>query len=548
MAPSRSLGSLVRLLVASCCARLATAVVEIQVKQHDEGCIHLPIIHSTNVRHFTEKRGVQLKLANRSDVAYYAQRTLPPPSPPSPPILPLTPSPVSIGTPPQPVFVQLDTGSFELWVNPDCTTITGSDRAFCERAGRFDSQRSSTLDSLGTTKELRYGIGSANISYVTDTISLAGSSTALKTVQFGIASASADTFSGILGIGYGSGYTTRYPNFIDQLYAQNGTRVKAYTLALGSKDAQEGIIVFGGVDTSKFAGALVRLPVIPAAKSPDAVPRFWVELASIGISPPGGGAARVYNDSKIPVFLDSGSTMTLLPAALANAIAADFGVAAPDAKGFYRIDCGFTKSGGTLDFAFQGVTVKVPYKEMIREVPGSPMACFLGIQPSEKFTLLGDTFLRSAYSRFSPVLGWWVCADMGSRSCFRSGESQHLDLAGRQLRVDARGAEQRAGSAECDGVVRESGRRGGRRGGEWDAGGVGVEYGGLGGGGWRRGESVGAVSNGWCGEKESGDNTGAGGGGGGWGGGELWWFDLVGSGFGFGFHVCIFTAATGGFG
>ncbi|KAK0752932.1 aspartic peptidase domain-containing protein [Schizothecium vesticola] len=379
MAPSRSLRSLVCLL-ASCCARLATAIVEIQVKQHDEGCIHLPIIHSTNVRHFTEKRGVQLKLANRSDVAYYAQ--------------------LSIGTPPQPVFVQLDTGSFELWVNPDCTTVTGSDRAFCERAGRFDSQLSSTLDSLGTTKELRYGIGSANISYVTDTISLAGSRTALQSVQFGIASASADTFSGILGIGYGSGYTTRYPNFIDQLYAQNGTRVKAYTLALGSKDAQEGIIVFGGVDTSKFAGGLVRLPVIPAAKSPDSVPRFWVDMLSIGISPPGGGASRVYEGSNIPVFLDSGSTMTLLPAGLANAIAADFGVAAPDAKGFYRIDCGFTRSGGTVDFKFQGVTVKVPYKEMIREVPGNPMACFLGIQPSEKFVLLGDTFLRSAYTVF----------------------------------------------------------------------------------------------------------------------------------------------------
>lgn len=76
MAPPRSLRSLVCLL-ASCCAHLATAIVEIKVKQHDEGCIHLPIIHSTNVRHFTEKRGVQLKLANRSDVAYYAQRTSP---------------------------------------------------------------------------------------------------------------------------------------------------------------------------------------------------------------------------------------------------------------------------------------------------------------------------------------------------------------------------------------------------------------------------------------------------------------------------------------
>ena len=85
MAPSRSLRSLAWLL-ASCCAHLATAITEIKVKQHDEGCIHLPIIHSTNIQHFAERRGVQLKLANRSDVAYYAQRTFPSASSPFPPI------------------------------------------------------------------------------------------------------------------------------------------------------------------------------------------------------------------------------------------------------------------------------------------------------------------------------------------------------------------------------------------------------------------------------------------------------------------------------
>lgn len=38
-----------------------------------DGCVHLPIIHSTNVDHFA-RRGIQLALNNRSDVAYYAQR------------------------------------------------------------------------------------------------------------------------------------------------------------------------------------------------------------------------------------------------------------------------------------------------------------------------------------------------------------------------------------------------------------------------------------------------------------------------------------------
>ncbi|SPQ26199.1 ca02e03c-ab10-4a0a-a02e-22d390d64733 [Thermothielavioides terrestris] len=314
-----------------------------------------------------------------SDVAYYAQ--------------------LSIGTPPQPVFVQLDTGSFELWVNPDCTSITGADAAFCERTGQFDTKKSSTAISLGATKTLQYGIGSANITYFTDTITLAGSSAALQAVQFGVATASQDASSGILGIGYGKGIATNYPNFIDQLRAQNVTRVKAYTLALGSKDVEEGVIVFGGVDTSKFAGKLAKLPIIPAAQSPDGVPRFWVEMQSVSMTPP-NGVSHVYNASSTPLFFDSGSTMTLLPPDLTNAIARDFGAQGPDANGFFRIDCALTTLNGTVDFAFDGVTIKVPYKELAREVASSPPVCFLGIMSSDRFTLLGDTFLRSAYAVF----------------------------------------------------------------------------------------------------------------------------------------------------
>ncbi|KAL2142275.1 hypothetical protein VTI28DRAFT_1349 [Corynascus sepedonium] len=346
---------------------------------HDPGCIHLPVVHSTNVERFSEKRGIQLQLANRSDVAYYAQ--------------------LSIGTPPQPVFVQLDTGSFELWVSPDCTTVSGSDAVFCERAGQYDAAKSSTATSLGTGRTLRYGIGAANVSYFTDTISLAGSPMTLRDVQFGVATASEDAFSGILGIGYGKGIGTSYLNFVDHLRAQNVTRVKAYSLALGSKDAQEGAVVFGGVDMSKFAGRLAKVPIVPPAESPDGVPRFWVEMKSLSNTAP-DGVNTVYDGGDMPVFLDSGSTMTLLPANLASAVARDFGAEASDANGFYRIDCSLTTTNGTLDFAFDGVTVKVPYKELTREVASNPPSCFLGIMASDRFTLLGDTFLRSAYTVF----------------------------------------------------------------------------------------------------------------------------------------------------
>lgn len=327
---------------------------------------------------------------------------------------------VTIGNPGQPVLVQLDTGSFELWVNPDCTNLPDANAAFCRSVGFYDTTRSSTAANLGTTKTLRYGIGSANITYFTDDIALPGSepslppeprrlspvladlfslATGLKSVQFGVATSTIDEFSGILGIGYGQGIATRYNNFLDELSAQNAIKAKAFTVALGSKHVQEGIIVFGGVDTSKFSGNLARLPIIPAADSPDQVPRYWIEMKSLQLTPPSGKSYN-YQNSSFPVFLDSGATMTLLPSELAAAIAADFGAVDPQSDEFYEVSCDLEQVNGTLDFVFDGATIKVPYDELIRTVQSTPPTCFLGISPSNDFTLLGDSFMRSAYSSF----------------------------------------------------------------------------------------------------------------------------------------------------
>src|SRR5205807_91941 len=109
------------------------------------------------------------------------------------------------------------------------------------------------------------------------------------------------------------------------------------------------------------------------------------------LTPP-SGHSRPYSGSSTPVFLDSGSTMTLLPPNLTAAIAKDFAAQPPDASGFLQIDCSLMNVNGSLDFAFEGVTVKVPYKELMRMIPSNPPTCFLGIMPSEQFTLLGDTF------------------------------------------------------------------------------------------------------------------------------------------------------------
>lgn len=250
---------------------------------------------------------------------------------------------------------------------------------------------------MGTTNLLSYGIGSANITYFQDSIALPGATTAMKNVQFGVATTSVDEFSGILGIGYGYGLTTTYPNFVDELALQNQTSVKAFSVGLGSKSEQEGAIVFGGVDTSKFAGNLVTLPIVPAADSPDGVPRYWVSMNNVSLTPP-NGVTKTYANTGMDVFLDTGATLSLLPTDLVDAIGTDFGSPTPGSDGYYQVDCSFNDLNGSLNFAFNGVTIRVPYRELIRETgSGDDTVCVLGITGSSTFTLLGDTFMRAAY-------------------------------------------------------------------------------------------------------------------------------------------------------
>ncbi|PHH61626.1 hypothetical protein CDD81_8141 [Ophiocordyceps australis] len=304
---------------------------------------------------------------------------------------------VDIGTPPQKIYAQLDTGSFELWINPDCGNVNVLDRQFCHSVGHYQPSRSSTAVVSNKVNMLRYGIGAANITYVLDHVSLPGAGTAIEPMQFGVATATQDQFSGILGIGFGQNMTIGYKNFVDQLQAQNLTATKSFSIALGSKQEAQGAIVFGGVDTSKFTGKLAPVPIIPAQESPDGVARYWVMLESIMHQ------SAVIKDSRLPVILDTGTTLSLLPKPIVNDMAAQLQSPGVDARGLHMIDCAKTHDEGSFDFVFGATTIRVPYHEMIRKIDASPLGpeqCYLGVMEGNNLALLGDTFLRSAYTVF----------------------------------------------------------------------------------------------------------------------------------------------------
>ncbi|OCK98072.1 acid protease [Cenococcum geophilum 1.58] len=303
---------------------------------------------------------------------------------------------LSIGSNSQNVSVQLDTGSSELWVNPDCTTApTVKLQNFCESLSRYNPATSTSSNNLGDNFELAYGKGEVDGVYYTDDIKV-GSST-IKGQQFGVASDSIDLGTGILGVGLHTP-EFNYPSFIESLAAQGQTKSVAFSLDLRSVDEDFGSVIFGGIDTKKYKCDLAKSSIIPASQAPGDYPRYWIYLTGIGQTVP-GQSSKSYalpsgNSKGLPVFLDSGGTLSSIPASLFTAIGQDYPGARLDSTGtLYDVPC--NAPSGSIDFTFGGKTISVAYSDFIWNTDGT---CFLGIksEPSGEY-VLGDSFLRAAY-------------------------------------------------------------------------------------------------------------------------------------------------------
>jgi hypothetical protein len=194
----------------------------------------------------------------------------------------------------------------------------------------------------------------------------------------------------------------------EQLKAQGQIDRVAYSLYLDSYDDNRGSILFGGIDSSRYTGELLALPL--STDSNGDYSELRVALTQISIHDGKSTRALTLPTFSIPALLDSGTTYSLLPQDVADAITAGLGATA-DGSGYTYVPCSYRESNVSLIYTFgglDGVNVSVPLSEIIAEQLGDDSAysdgtpaCSLNLDgsgdDSDTGVILGDSFLRSAY-------------------------------------------------------------------------------------------------------------------------------------------------------
>ncbi|KAI0554785.1 acid protease [Xylaria curta] len=306
---------------------------------------------------------------------------------------------LTIGDGGQVVNLLIDTGSFELWVNPNCSTSNVPE--FCTAFGHYDPSLSSTSQRVdGDGFSIKYGSGQAKGPYYKDDIYISG--TRIQNQQFGVANSSELVWFGIMGLGQGDGFIN-YPLIVDSLEAQGLTNTKLFSMNLGRQVSPGAVITgemtFGGVDTNSYAGRLQKVPTDPSD------PHYKIILNGLANRAPGADSSTPLTDSSLPLplIVDSGTTLSLLPESLVSKLAAQFPGATSDGAGGYRVDCAYQNQTGTVDFEILAetgtVTINVSYRDFIWNNGGD---CLLGAWHSDDVGtfILGDSFLRGAYVAF----------------------------------------------------------------------------------------------------------------------------------------------------
>ena len=310
--------------------------------------------------------------------------------------------------------VTLDTGSSDLWV--PATSSSKCQSGKCDD-GSFAPSKSSSYKVIAA--------GGFNITYAgpgdsdagdwgSDTITVGGSPS-IKGQTIGVSLNGYDTH-GVMGIGYDTNEAFDpdatngvYPSTMDQMKSQGIIQRKAYSLYLNEYNATTGAVIFGGIDTTKYTGNLVGLPLQLGPQG--AQSEFYVTLTSVSVTDHTGAVTQLTGSNYAQsALLDSGTSATLINNEVFQQLASGFG-AVEVGDSVSAVPCDYANSNATINYQFggsDGPIVSVPVSQIIGQqyfdasgFSDPSGGCDFGFGPPiQGVVILGDTFLRSAYAVF----------------------------------------------------------------------------------------------------------------------------------------------------
>ena len=224
---------------------------------------------------------------------------------------------------------------------------------------RSDSQASSSFQVVGPDDfNISYVDNTgAQGSYFTDNL-LIGTRN-LPDFQMGLASTTTIGI-GIMGLGFSNseaniftGNGTQYPNLPLALVNAGLITTPAYSLWLDDLNSSQGNILFGGIDTAKYDGELQSLEVYPNQRRGN-VTSFTVAFTSLSATSSTGTDTLTPPSYAHPAILDSGTTLTLLPDALAQQVFTELGATVDARLQSVLVPCALANNTGTLNYGFGG--------------------------------------------------------------------------------------------------------------------------------------------------------------------------------------------------
>ncbi|KAG0351403.1 hypothetical protein BGZ54_003260, partial [Gamsiella multidivaricata] len=214
----------------------------------------------------------------------------------------------------------------------------------------------------------------------------------------GLATAESTQFAsspedGLFGLGFNTIESVRgVKTFMDNAIAAGALAQPVISVFLPSVRRNGGVggaYLFGGIDNTKYTGALTYVPVTQKG--------YWqIHIADSSVNGVSVGQAS-------EGIIDTGTTLVIVGDAAAKAIHSKVKGAKNDPNNGWVVPCSLkTNTSGSVGFKMGSKTFSIPFADLAFEDLGDGSGnCFSGVQGGQDdLWILGDVFIKNNYCVF----------------------------------------------------------------------------------------------------------------------------------------------------